>query len=206
MAKRSAPSRTSDYVPPRTTSLKEFLSNGSDEEFREVIYMMIAGLDSLLACRHDFGKLVGLTGSQFAVLIGVAYRQGIDGVTIRELADHLRLAPPHVTTEVGRLIRKGLLHKKPHMSDRRSVLVSLSQSGEGAIARLSPIMCKVNDLLFADVGSKDLAAVGKTMRTLVLNSQIALAELRRHQIAESLPGRKSKPLKPQARKSFDQRV
>ena len=46
------------------------------------------------------------------VLIGAAYAQGRDGVSIRSLADHIQLAPTHVTTEVGRLIRKGLLMKK----------------------------------------------------------------------------------------------
>jgi DNA-binding MarR family transcriptional regulator len=76
---------------------------------------------------------MGLTGSQFAVMIGTAYRQKAEGVSIRTLAEYVQLAPPHVTTEVGWLIRKGLLIKRANPQDGRGVLVRLSRHGEGAI-------------------------------------------------------------------------
>lgn len=177
MAGRLKSSTAREYVPGPTISRPEFVSDGTDERFREIIYAMVAGLDSLMACRATFGKLVGLTGSQFAVLVGVAYRQGIDGVTIRDLAEHVRLAQPHVTTEVGRLIRRGYLIKKPHVSDRRSVLVSLSKKGEAAVSWLLPTIRKTNDRLFANISSAELVKVGRMMRKLGANAKVALAEL-----------------------------
>ena len=77
--------------------------------FRQSLYLMVFAFSRLQTCREAFGRALGLTGTQFAVLIGTAYRQGHEGVSIRALADHIQLAPTHVTTEVGRLIGKGLL-------------------------------------------------------------------------------------------------
>jgi DNA-binding MarR family transcriptional regulator len=173
--------KNNSYVPLPTISRDEFVSGGTDERFRDIVYAMVAGLDILIACRTLFGKLVGVTGSQFAVLFGVAYRQGTEGVTIRQLADHVRLAQPHVTTEVGRLIRAGFLVKKPHPLDRRSVLVLLSERGRAAVAQLSPTIRQTNDRLFADIASAELEQVGRVMKILATNAEAALVELNHRQ-------------------------
>ena len=185
MASRSNTAKSGSYVPPPTISRREFVSGGIDERFRDIVYAMVAGLDSLMACRTLFGKAAGVTGSQFAVLFGVAYRQGTDGVTIRQLADHVRLAQPHVTTEVGRLIRAGFLVKKPHPSDGRSVLVFLSERGRAAVSQLAPTIRRTNDRLFADIGSAELEQVGRVMKTLATNAEAALAELRHREVTSA---------------------
>ena len=167
-----------DYHFPSTTSRKEFFRGGSDKEFRESIYNMVRALEGFMSCREMFSKALGLTGSQFAVLMGVAMKQESDGVTIRDLADHIRLAAPHATTEVGRLMRKKLLVKRPNEADGRSVLVSLSPFGEAEVDRIVPLVRKVNDSLFQGIEVDELRMVSKTMKTLVLNSQRVLAELR----------------------------
>jgi len=171
--------KTRAFTPPPTISQKAFLKNGSDDWFREVIYTMAQAFERLSACRTAFGRSLGLTGSQFVVLIGAAYRQGHNGVTIRDLSQHVALAQPHVTAEVNLLIRKGLLTKRANDSDRRSVLVSLSPKGEQAVTQVSSMVKTLNDLLFAQIGSKELAAVDKVLKRLVLNSEYALAEIRR---------------------------
>ena len=109
---------------PHTVSHSALLSNGGDEPFRQTLYFMVLAFSRLQTCREAFGRAMSLTGSQFAVLIGTAYRQQVAGVSIRALADHVQLAPTHVTTEVGRLIRKGLLTKRINTQDRRGVLVN----------------------------------------------------------------------------------
>lgn len=167
------------FALPLTVSHSELLSSGHDEGFRETLYLMVLALGRLLSCREAFGRALGLTGSQFAVLIGTAYQQKTSGVTIRALADHVMLAPPHVTTEVGRLIRKGLLVKRPNKDDGRSVLVSLSSRGEAALIGLTPFLRSVNDLLFRNVSRGDFELVSKFFRTFSLNTEYALAEIRR---------------------------
>ncbi|MBV8534417.1 MAG: winged helix DNA-binding protein, partial [Alphaproteobacteria bacterium] len=167
--------------PPRTISRRDFLRNGGDDWFREVIYASVEALGRLLACRNAFGRALGLTASQFAVLMGVAFRQASAGVTIRDLARHVALAPTHVTTEVGRLIRRGYLAKRPSPKDRRSVLVSLTGRGERAIAGVAPLVRGTNDVLFQGVAPEDLEIVSRTMRRVTSNSVVALADLRRRE-------------------------
>jgi len=180
-AKAQAPVRAALFVPPLTVSHPAMLASGSDVAFRETLYSMVLAFSQLIACREAFGRALALTGSQFAVLIGAAYRQGREGVSIRALADHVQLAPTHVTTEVGRLVRKGLLAKRINRRDRRGVLVTLSPKGEAAVRAISPFLRRVNDLLFRDVRRSELAAVSRFLRVFLRNGEQALAEIRRRE-------------------------
>jgi DNA-binding MarR family transcriptional regulator len=170
------------YRPPVTISRKEFLIQGSDAEFRRSIYAMVQSVGRLLACRDAFGKELNLTPSQFVVLMGVAHAQGSGGVTIRELADHVALASTHVTTEVRRLEEAGLLIKRPSPVDKRSVRVFLQPQGEQEVARVAPFIRLINDVLFQDIDPDALKAAQAVARQLILNSESALAEIRKHHL------------------------
>jgi DNA-binding MarR family transcriptional regulator len=187
---RTSPSeeraRETGFEIPVTISRAAFLRDGTDAAFRETIYTMVRALDGLMRCREVFARHLGLTGSQFAVLMGVAYRQGETGVTIRDLAEHVRLAPTHVTTEVGRLIRRRLLVKRRNAADGRSVLVSLSPAGENAVRDVSPVLRQINDTLFRDIGPADFDATGDVLRRLADNADQALAQPRAAQSAAHL--------------------
>jgi DNA-binding MarR family transcriptional regulator len=171
--------RRKEFVPPATISLPAMLVAGSDVPFRETLYRMVFAFSRLVSCREAFGRHLSLTASQFIVLIGTAYRQGNEGVSIRTLADHTQLAATHVTTEVGRLIGKGLLTKSANLRDRRGVLVRLTPKGEGAIREINPLLRRVNDCLFQNISREDFAVVARFLSTFALNSENALAEIRR---------------------------
>lgn len=167
------------FSPPLTVSHDALIADGSDVAFREALYLMVLTFSRLAACREAFGRALGLTGSQFAVLIGTAYRQGREGVSIRGLAEHIALAPTHVTTEVGRLIDRGLLVKTANRHDRRGVLVRLSRPGEGAVRVVAPFVRRVNDHLFAGISHRDFAMMSAFLAKFVANSEEALHEIRR---------------------------
>ena len=176
---RARPRRTRrEFAPPPTVSHPALLVAGNDLAFRETLYLMVLAFGRLITCREAFGRALGLTGSQFAVLFGVAYRQGRDGVSIRGLAGHVQLASTHVTTEVGRLVRRGLLAKATNQRDRRGVLVKLSPRGEAAVNRVAPFLRRVNDHLFQGVGRRDLAALDRFLRVFARNGEDAVAEIR----------------------------
>ena len=176
------------YRPPVTISRKEFLVQGSDSDFRSSIYAMVQCVGRLLACRDAFGKELNLTPSQFVVLMGVAQSQGSGGVTIRGLADHVALASTHVTTEVRRLEEAGLLVKRPSPVDKRSVRVFLQPRGEQEVARIAPFIRLINDVLFEDIDPDALKTTQRVARQLILNSESALAEIRkRHLQRKELP-------------------
>jgi len=165
------------FTPPPTVSHAALLVAGSDVAFRETLYLMVLAFSRLTACREAFGRALGLTGSQFAVLFGVAYRQGRDGVSIRGLAGHVQLASTHVTTEVGRLVRRGLLVKTENPHDRRGVLVKLSQRGEAAVEQVAPFLRRVNDRLFDGVSRTQFASLDRFLRAFARNGEDAVAEI-----------------------------
>ncbi len=183
------PRRGKEFVPPVTITLPPLLKSGGDVAFRETLYLMVLAFGRIQSFREGFGKFLSLTGSQFIVLIGAAYRQGNDGVSIRTLADHTQLAATHVTTEVGRLIGKGLLTKQASTRDRRSVLVRLTPEGEAAIHAINPLLRRVNDQLFQNISREDFAVVSRVLTTFALNSEYALAEFRRSERERSRPAR-----------------
>ena len=165
--------------PPLTVSHSELLRNGTDDDFRQTLYLIVQVLGQLETCRAAFGRAMGLNGSQFAVLMGVAYRQGEEGVKINNLAKYVQLASTHVTTQVGRLEKMGLLNKRAGTDDRRSVLVTLTAAGEEAVVKISPFLRQVNDLLFSSVTSKQLSTIKEVFTKLSLNSEFAIAEVKR---------------------------
>jgi DNA-binding MarR family transcriptional regulator len=171
--------RRKPFAPPTTITLSPMLRADGDVAFRETLYLMALAFDRLHTCREAFGRSLGLSPPQFIVLIGTAYQQGAEGVSIRELSDHTQLASTHVTTEVGRLIGMGLLTKRASLRDRRSVQVRLSAAGEDAVRAVNPLQRRINDLLFADISRDDFAAVSRFLERLALNSEYALAEIRR---------------------------
>jgi MarR family transcriptional regulator, organic hydroperoxide resistance regulator len=165
------------YVPPLSVSHRALLLQGKDEAFRDLIYSMVLSFGRLLSCREAFGREIGLTGSQYTVLIGVAHRQGSQGVSIRALAEHVLLASTHVTTEVGRLIRKGLLQKRPNRDDRRSVLVSLSPRGQRVLEGLAPFLRQINDTLFQDIGPAEFDSLGQILQRFTRNTEAAMQQI-----------------------------
>src|SRR5215204_1305486 len=173
------PRRGKEFVPPATITLAPMLKAGGDVAFRETLYLMALTFSRLTTCRDAFGRMLGLTASQFIVLIGTAHRQGNEGVTIRALADHTQLAATHVTTEVGRLIGKGLLIKEANTRDRRSVLVRLSPKGEAAIRSINPLLRRVNDRLFQNVSRGEFDVVSRFLVKFAHNSEDALIEIKR---------------------------
>lgn len=166
------------FLPPLTVSHPALLIDGTDDTLRHVIYLFVEVLSRLTVCREAFGRAIGLTGSQFAVLFGVAYRQGADGVSIKRLAQYVHLAPTHVTTEVGRLIRMGLINKQAAKDDKRSVLVSLTPRGQETVNSVAPFVTRVNDVLFEGMTAKELSIAEKLFSRLSHNSEFALAEVK----------------------------
>lgn len=166
----------------KTISRSDLLSDGSDDWLRDVIYRLAQISGRLASFREAFGREIDLTPSQFLVLMGVAYKQKTTGVAIAPLSQHIGLAATHVTTEVGRLVRKGILAKRPSEEDRRSVLVSLTTDGEALVTQVSSLVRKVNDILFRDINKEELKVVMGFSEKLILNSEYALSEIRVYEL------------------------
>jgi DNA-binding MarR family transcriptional regulator len=68
-----------------------------------------------------------LSATQLAAL-GAVLRHGV--LTPGELAVHEKMQPPSMTRVIARLEEKGLLTRSPHPTDRRQVVLRVTEQGE----------------------------------------------------------------------------
>lgn len=167
-----------ESFPPRTVSLPEMIIDQTDRRFRKAIYRFVEAASRLGDCREGFAREMGLTGSQYLVIMSVAYQQEEEGVGIASIATDIGLAATHATTEVGRLVRKGLLDKRPNPHDGRAVLVRLTKEGRREVEMVTQTVRVVNDILFQDISGDELKVLVSISERLIRNSERALAELR----------------------------
>jgi len=71
-----------------------------------------------------------MTLNQLAVM-GTLVRHG--RMTIGDLADHEKVRPPSMTRTVGCLEESGHVRRVPHETDRRQVVVELTELGHGRV-------------------------------------------------------------------------
>jgi len=158
-----------------TVSRPELLANGDDSMFRHLVHDLLAFSVRLEAVRERFGRYLGLTGIQYTILISVNHLQGEDGVGIKAIADHLGLSGAFVTIETGKLIRQGLLTKRPNPTDRRRVLLKVSAEGEGQLAALAPMQREINDAIFESLDAAGFDALTAQAADLRKGADRALA-------------------------------
>jgi DNA-binding MarR family transcriptional regulator len=147
-AKPRAASRESSRMPPLTVSRQELLVNGSDRDFRALVHGMLAFSARLEAVRSGFAGIIGLTGIQYTILISVSHLERTGDVSVSMIAAHLHISGAFVTIETGKLLKLGLLTKRPDPRDRRRVCLSIAKKGADLLSRLAPTQAQVNDVLF----------------------------------------------------------
>jgi DNA-binding MarR family transcriptional regulator len=168
------------YHPPLSISRRALLNRGSDLEFRRLIYRLVVVEERLRHARAYFGRLIGLSGPQYMLLISVAYLQGATGITVRSLARELRVTSAFITAESRRLIERGLLAKRRNPHDSRSTLISVTAAGRRRIEQVVPEVRRVNDLFFQGVTKDSFRHAKRFLEQLADGSAQALAHISKH--------------------------
>jgi DNA-binding MarR family transcriptional regulator len=84
-------------------------------------------------------------------------------LTQRELSQTLRCSPRNVTGLVDALQTAGFVTRKPHPTDRRATLVTLTQHGNAVATGWSAEHREGADQLFDDISTADLATFVSTL-------------------------------------------
>jgi MarR family transcriptional regulator, organic hydroperoxide resistance regulator len=168
------------YRPPVTVTRRALLVNGSDIEFRRLIYRMLLVEDRLLRVRDFLGRRVGVSGPQYMLLITVAILQGSSGIAVRSLARNLRVSSAFITAESHRLVELGLLAKRRNPADSRSVLVTMTPEGRRRIDRLLPELRRVNNAFFAHVTAQSFRHALGFLDQLLTGSEQVMAYIDKH--------------------------
>ena len=164
MARTTRRSATAQAADNLTVTLPELLVDGSDLKFRELVADLFAAAAGMLALRRALAASLDLSAAEFAILLATWQQERKGEVGITSLAREVHVAAANVTAEVGRLVRKGILDKRPHPRDTRAVLIKLTDKGHAILALLTPVLRAVNDRLFAGNSARGINVLGDFLR------------------------------------------
>jgi len=143
---------------PITTARPELMNDGTGERFRQLVNDLFTIAVRMDAVRRRFSELIGVTPPQYSILITVAQLEAAgagEGATVRAVAEHTHVSGAFVTAETGKLVRAGLLAKRPNPADGRSVLVSLTPKARMALEGALPHIRAVNDVFFGRLDAEE---------------------------------------------------
>jgi DNA-binding MarR family transcriptional regulator len=150
-----------------------------DARLREFVADLYAAMSMMRLLRQEIASTLSLTAAEYSVLLAVWYLERGKEMTVRAIADHLHVAAAYVTSEINRLVEKGLLAKKPDRLDRRAVGVGLTKSGRDLLAALEPMLREINRPLFTGLSVQDLATVHRFLRGIIEHGREAIAGAQR---------------------------
>jgi DNA-binding MarR family transcriptional regulator len=169
-----APDAAAAEALPLSVTRPEILIDGSDREFRRLIHRMLIGQARLDVVRECIAGRIGVSGTQYTMLMSVLHLQGTAGVSITALADYLEVTGPHVTGIIGKLVAGGFVRKAVNPKDRRGVLVKLTPAGRKKLLQAFAFISAVNDRLFEGVGREEYRAVASFNAKFIRNTQATL--------------------------------
>ena len=161
----------------KTVTKKELLTKGSDANFRNYIHDMFAFSMRMQDVRNRFGAFIGVSGSQYIILVAVSHLQDKLGVGVNVIAKHLQLSSAFITMEINNLVAAGLVDKATDPVDRRRVRLMLSAEGRGKLDGLKAIQAPVNDAIFSSLTREEFDSLRDIQSRLVQHSAEALALL-----------------------------
>lgn len=173
---RSGPRGTGGKTAvPLTTSRPELLSQGRDRQFRHLVHALFGFAAHHERIREGHGKVIGLAGVEYTVLIAIAHLSLDGDVNVKAVADHLHLSGAFITSVTQRLLQLGLIHKQTDAGDRRRVTLTVSKSGRAALERLAPIQRKVNDVEFGCLSHEEFELLTGMVDRLIESGARAVA-------------------------------
>lgn len=162
---------TDEMFPPPSTSLDTFLVDGSDRRFRDLIYKVLRISTLMLRAREQFAKQMDTSGPQYSMMVAI----GEAGTaTVGQIAALLHVSSPFVTAEIGKLVEKGVIERKPNKADRRSSLLTLTKHGRDLIRSVGPLRRTINDMIFGSLTAPQVRALHELMDQLLVDIERAI--------------------------------
>jgi MarR family transcriptional regulator, organic hydroperoxide resistance regulator len=159
---------------PLSTSIPSLLRDGSDREFRRLIYSLIRFSEMIVHHRDIYGAYIGVTGPQYHIMTIIAASPNATAGTI---ATTLSVSNQFIVSETAKLVAKKIVEKTTNEADRRSMLLNLTPRGRELLRELSPLRRESNDLMYRSLSGNRAKMLQEIMDTLIADAEIALHEL-----------------------------
>src|SRR5436190_13084308 len=79
--------------PPLTTTLPAFVKNGSDHEFRQLMFELNSLFNQMKRHAEHFARFIGVNPAQFTIILIIAE---MPDVTVRQIAEQMNVTSPFV--------------------------------------------------------------------------------------------------------------
>jgi DNA-binding MarR family transcriptional regulator len=157
-----------------TASRPELLVGGSDTQLRGLVYGILGMTTRFDRLRERIGQLIGLSGLQYHIVMALADMEPGYEATVGEVARALHVTGAYITTETAKLVRAGLVAKRPNPDDRREVRLALTPKARRAIGDLTPALREINDELFGFLTRERFDAFAEIMAEMVDSTERAV--------------------------------
>lgn len=160
---------------PMTVSRSALLPGNSDRQFRQMIHSLVGYANSVLVVRDSFATELGISGSQYEILM-VIYRLHANApCTMSEVAHHVHRTLAFITIEVNKLVKHGFVEKRQDSVDRRRIFLSVTKSGIRRLEDIASIQRRLNDALFDTLTPAEFGALCRLYRKLPASGERAVA-------------------------------
>jgi DNA-binding MarR family transcriptional regulator len=171
---RADASPVDEAFPPLTISLDAFVKNGSDRAYRELIFELMGLQNQMQRHSDQFARYIGTNYAQFHLIMIMA---GTPDLTVSQIAQLMNVTSQFVTIEVGRLIRKGIVEKRPNESDRRSSFLNLTPKGKNLVRELAPVLRRANNLHFRSLTEERARSLTEMLHAIIEDGRRVIHEL-----------------------------
>lgn len=144
------------------------------EAFRQFIHHATAFGTRMQAIRKALGRAIGLSATQFTILVAIARREPKGGMGLNDIAERLHFTPAFATIEVNKLVAAGLVTKRENPEDRRRVILAVTPKASELLRSLQAIQDPANAILAEGLKPEDFDLMRETMLQLVNNTGRAL--------------------------------
>lgn len=158
---------------------------GTLQSYQQVQDQGLQLVESLATFEHAYSRWVEapLQDSELTYarirLLGVLSRKGPQ--IMSALSDELVVSPRNITVLVDALEARGLVRRRPHPTDRRAILVELTQPGAAICDAMYHQHAEAVADLFTDLSEAD-------QRDFLRLLQLLYAGLRRRGVIDEYPG------------------
>jgi DNA-binding MarR family transcriptional regulator len=92
---------------------------------------------AFLRRRRDAAARLGLEPQQYELLLAVKGLPDNKSPTIKQIAEQLQIQHHSAVELTSRLVKRGLIQRRKSAADRRSVLLSVTRTGEKAVEQVA---------------------------------------------------------------------
>lgn len=157
-----------------TASKPALLDEDGDRTLRGLLYDFFAFGRSLEAVRAKFASHVGLSPTQYLIMIAIKNASLDEPMGINQIAARLRLSGAFITNEVNKLVSDGLIEKSAHPSDGRRVQLTATAQGISLLTRLAAFQRPVNDALFGMLTRDEFRLLSQLLARLAADGDRAV--------------------------------